>query len=156
MSDPQSAGGPAITAPDPDGFRRIQFSHPGFARLFPEMLARAEGEARARVRVVPGPESLNVRDTVHGGYLLGFVDQAIFVGPATLGVVSVGDAVTLGISSQFVGAGRDGVPLDCVVDVVRRTRQLLFVTGLLEQEGEPVLTFQATLRTFQPRDGGGA
>jgi len=57
--------------------------------------------------------------------------------------------VTLDLSTQFVGAGRVGEPLDAVVELVRETGRLIFLRGLVVQgEGDShiVLSFAGTIR----------
>ncbi len=54
-------------------------------------------------------------------------------------------AVTLGVSTQFIGGGKLDEPLDCVVEIVRETGRLMFLRGQMEQGEHIVLSFQATL-----------
>lgn len=138
---------PVVSGPDAEGFRSAEFRS-GFPAFFGRIQSRAEGETRARVRVETGPAMANVNGDVHGGFTLAFLDQALFVGPIALGRFGLAEAVTLGTSTQFVGAARIGRPLDCIVDIARQTRQLMFLTGWIEQDGAIVLTYQATLRVF--------
>ncbi|MBU0823634.1 MAG: PaaI family thioesterase, partial [Alphaproteobacteria bacterium] len=62
---------------------------------------------------------------------------------------NAGHSVTLDLSTQFVGAGRVGEPLDAVVELVRETGRLIFLRGLVVQgEGDShiVLSFAGTIR----------
>ena len=84
----------------------------------------ADGRPCARVRMIPERKHSNLGDNVHG-------------------------AVTLDLSTQFVGAGRIGEPLDAVVELVRETGRLIFLRGLVVQgEGDNhiVLSFAGTIR----------
>ena len=54
-------------------------------------------------------------------------------------------AVTLGVSTQFIGGGKLDEPLDCLVEIVRETGRLMFLRGQMEQRDHLVLTYQATL-----------
>jgi acyl-coenzyme A thioesterase PaaI-like protein len=60
-----------------------------------------------------------------------------------------GDAagsVTLDLSTQFIGAGQVGEPLDAVVEALRETRRLLFLRGTVMQGDHLVAAFNGTVR----------
>jgi hypothetical protein len=61
--------------------------------------------------------------------------------------------VTLSLATQFVAAGSIAKPLDCVVEIVRETGRLLFLRGQMEQDGETLMTYQATVRKFSGQTG---
>lgn len=136
---------PVADGPDADGFTGWTFPGDGYNAVLGRMATRGEGRDTIRVRAVTGTARANVGGTLHGGFLLAVVDQAIFVGPTAIGRLTFGTAVTLSVSTQFLAPGRTDVPLDCVVEIVGETRRLLFLRGQLEQGDTVVLTFQATL-----------
>jgi hypothetical protein len=78
--------------------------------------------------------------------MLAFLDQALFAGAVALGRLQDMHAVTLSVGSQFVGRGSVDEPLDALIEVVAETGKLLFLRGLMEQSGRPVLSFDGTLR----------
>ncbi|MBA2936632.1 PaaI family thioesterase [Sphingomonas sp. CGMCC 1.13654] len=144
-----SPSGPRTEGPDEDGFYTTYFEGPSFNGTFGEIRSRVEGSV-ARVRIATGPGRANPLGALHGGFLLGFLDQAVFVGPATLGrLVMPNWAVTLNFATQFMAPGRADLPLDCVIEVVSETGKLLFLRGQMEQERQALLTFQATLRKIR-------
>jgi len=55
------------------------------------------------------------------------------------------------VSTQFVGGGDPARPLDAVTEVVRETGKLVFVRGMVEQEGDVVASFSGIVRKMQPR-----
>jgi acyl-coenzyme A thioesterase PaaI-like protein len=143
--------GPRVSAgQDADGFTSYFFEGPGFHRIYGEVKARAEGERMARVRTQVGPEHANPIMTLHGGFLLAFLDEALFVGTVQLGLVTFAGSVTVSLSSNFVSGGVIDRPLDCVVEVSGETRRMLFLRGTMEQGNHTVLTFQATVRKLSP------
>ncbi len=142
--------GPVRDGPDADGFYGWTFDGEGFNAYLGRMLTRAEGDG-VRVRVATGPTRGNVQGFIHGGFLLGFLDQALFVGPVAIGRLAFASAVTLNLATQFVGAGRIAAPLDCIVEVVGETGRMLFLRGTMEQGDRLVLSYQATLRKHGPR-----
>lgn len=108
-----------------------------------------DGRPRARVRMLPTRKHSNLGDNVHGAVSLALVDIALFAASHQFGSLEAGHSVTLDLSTQFVGAGRLGEPLDAVVELVRETGRLIFLRGLVVQgEGDRhiVLTFAGTIR----------
>ena len=88
-----------------------------------------------------------MRDAVHGGALLGFMDVALFAASRGFGVLSAGGAVTLDLSAQFIGAGQVGEPLEARIELLRETGRMLFLRGLIVQDGQPTIaSFAGTLR----------
>lgn len=135
--------------PDPDhpGWLTWDLSDPTrFNRVLGKMLVRAEGEGRARVRMFPEHGHSNLSGAVHGGVTLAFIDVALFAGARLFGLVEAGTAVTLDLSTQFIGAGRTGVPLDAEVELLRETGRLLFLRGLIVQGDDKVASFAGTIR----------
>jgi acyl-coenzyme A thioesterase PaaI-like protein len=107
---------------------------------------------KARVRMLnPGREHTNLADTLHGGALMAFIDCALFAGAHGCGLRGVSRAQTIDCSVQFIGAGRPGMPLDAVVELLRETGRMLFLRGQLEQDGALIAAFSATVRKPSPR-----
>ena len=108
-----------------------------------------DGRPRARVRMHPERRHSNLGDNVHGAVTLALVDVALFAASHQFGALDAGHSVTLDLSTQFVGAGRVGEPMDAIVELVRETGRLIFLRGLVVQgegDGHIVLTFAGTIR----------
>ena len=108
-----------------------------------------DGRPCARVRMVPERKHSNLGDNVHGAVTLALVDIALFAASHQFGSLNAGHSVTLDLSTQFVGAGRIGEPLDAVVELVRETGRLVFLRGLVvqgEDDAHIVLSFAGTIR----------
>ena len=115
--------------PSQPGWKRWQFRDSSRFNAFLEpLLVKVEGEI-ARVRMLPRQHHSNMRDQVHGGALLGFMDVALFAASRGFGVLSAGGAVTLDLSAQFIGGGRIGVPLEARIELLRETGRMLFLRG---------------------------
>jgi len=103
-------------------------------------------DGRARSAFEPKPHHLNGGGTVHGGALMSFADFALFAiaHSALNGNVK---AVTLTCNSEFIGAGNlnDGL-IEAHGEVLRDTRSLIFVRGLITQASRPLLAFSGTLK----------
>ena len=109
------------------------------------LIVRLE-EDRTRVRMFPTRVHTNLQDAIHGGTTLGFIDVALFAASRMFGLIGAGTAVTLDLSTQFIGAGRLGEPLDAEVELLRETRRLIFMRGLVVQGDEKIAAFAGTIR----------
>lgn len=124
-----------------------------FNSLIEPVHVRVEG-AVARVRMVPRHEHSNMRGDMHGGALLAFMDIALFAAARGLGVMQAGGAVTLDLSAQFIGGGGIGAPIEAQVELLRETGRMLFLRGLIVQDGAPTIaSFTGTLRKSTPPPG---
>ena len=104
------------------------------------------GAIGVRLRMFPERRHSNLLDAVHGGITLSLIDVSLF---ACMRHAMDGDAagsVTLDLSTQFIGAGIVGKPLDAVVEVLRETRRLLFLRGTVVQDDHLVAAFNGTVR----------
>ena len=54
--------------------------------------------------------------------------------------------VTMQFESQFVGGAKAGLLIESTADIVRATRTMLFIRGVLTQENKPVLAYSAILK----------
>lgn len=109
----------------------------------------ADGRPIARLRMVPGRQHSNLGNAVHGGITLGLIDIGLFASCHQFGVLNVGPSVTLNLDTQFISAGRIDEPLDAVTELVRETRRLVFLRGMVVQgEGDRhiVATYSGTIR----------
>ena len=120
-------------------------------RIEPEAMP---GMPRGRMRMMPTIAHSNLGDVVHGAVTLGLIDLTLFAVPIQHGLLGDGFSVTLDLHTQFVGAGRLDEPLDCVAEVVRTTRRLIFLRGLVVQgtdDSHVVASFSGTVRKPGPR-----
>ncbi len=97
-----------------------------------KLLVRTEGTA-CRLRMQTERKHSNLSDNVHGAITLALMDIALFAAYRSLEGGDGGGAVTLELSSQFIGAGKPGTPLDAVVEILRETRRLVFMRGTVVQ-----------------------
>lgn len=102
--------------------------------------------AFARLRFFPERRHSNVQDAVHGAVTLALIDISLFAGAHVLLGGNSATAVTLEVSTQFIGRGIVGEPLDAVVEVLRETGRLIFLRGKVEQESGMVAAYSATIR----------
>lgn len=139
--------------PDAPGWKLWKATDPTrFNTLLGTLSVRVDGTL-ARVRMTPEHRHSNLRDHVHGGALLGFIDMAMFAGCRGLGLLTAGAAVTLDLSTQFIGGGVIGHPIEAQVELLRETGRLLFVRGIVVQGDETIAAFSGTLRKSTPPKG---
>lgn len=132
------------------GWKRWTTTDPTrFNSFLGPLSVRVEGEI-ARVRMVPDHGHSNLRDNVHGGALLGFIDVAMFGACRGFGVLEAGGAVTLDLSAQFIGGAATGRAIEARVELLRETGRMLFVRGLVVQGEERIAAFSGTLRKSTP------
>jgi uncharacterized protein (TIGR00369 family) len=105
------------------------YDAPGFTGEVGTLWTRREGD-RVAVAMVTGQRHQNhLANTVHGGVLMTFADNAL----GTAVVHSLGAVLcsTVSLQTQFVSPGKIGEVLWCQPEVVRKGRRLVFVRGLI-------------------------
>jgi uncharacterized protein (TIGR00369 family) len=88
---------------------------------------------------------LNGLGFLHGGFLMAFIDQTMFAIARPHLSPTVG-AVTLSCDTHFLGSGVAGKTILGTGEIMKETGKLLFIRGLLSQEGNSVCAFTGTLR----------
>lgn len=109
------------------------------------MRVRREGDF-VRLRILPERHHTNLLDNIHGAITLGLIDISLFAAVRILLDGNAGGAVTLDLNTQFIGGGDTERPLDAVVEVLRETRRLVFLRGLVMQDDHKVAAFSGTIR----------
>lgn len=124
---------------DPD-----RFNHAVLGRL----LVRKDSATQATVRMFPEYRHGNMLNVMHGGATLGFIDVALFGAGRQFGIDDSSVALTLDLSTQFIGGGKMDVPLDAEVELLRETNRLMFLRGKVVQDDGAYLvaSFSATIR----------
>ncbi len=125
---------------------QTRFNAMAIGKLIARLEDAPDGKRRARLRMFPGRQHSNLLDAVHGGTTLALIDIALFTGMRLVLDGNAAGSVTLDLSTQFIGAGRLGEPLDAVVEVLRETKRLVFLRGLVEQGEDTIAAFNGTIR----------
>ena len=138
--------------PDPDhpGWQRWVLNDPTRfnAVVIGPLRLKAEGEAVARVRMDVQRHHTNGGNGIHGGTTLGLIDVSMFAALHLLRGTDASRSVTVDTSAQFIGAGDPARPLDALVEVLRETRRLAFLRGLIVQDDDLVASFSGTVRRY--------
>ncbi|MEO0033405.1 MAG: hypothetical protein RIS94_3163 [Pseudomonadota bacterium] len=139
-------------APDHPGWHTWNLADPSLfnAQTMGAMLVRKEnlpgGAPAVRLRFAPERRHSNLANAVHGAITLSLIDISLFAAMRILLGGNAAGAVTLDLSTQFIGAGRIGEPLDAVVEVLRETGRLVFLRGMVEQRDATIAAFNGTIR----------
>ena len=139
-----------ISDPDPDnpGWHTWQLNDPTRFNtwMFGKLIVRTDPDGKARLRMFPQHHHTNLGNNLHGAAVLSLIDVGLFACSRMLGIIEAGTAVTLDLSCQFIGAGKPDVPCDAVTELLKETRRLVFLRGVVEQEGELIAAFSGTIR----------
>ena len=92
----------------------------------------------------PEAKNRNGGGNVHGGALLTFADFALFM--IASAVLPEFHGVTATLNAEFVGAARPGRLLTARGDVVKAGRSLIFVRGIIDDEGNAVMSFSGVIK----------
>ena len=128
-----------------------EFARGSFAAATGKVLFRPDGDGRGICRMIPGEEHMNMGGSIHGGAVMSFIDMALFAGGRCAGMAE-GHYVTLDMTTHFLARGRSGTPLDAHVELVRQTRSLVFLQGVVRQDGEACYSFTGTLKRVRDRN----
>lgn len=101
---------------------------------------------KCRLRMIPQHKHTNLQEMIHGAVTLSLIDISLFSAIHLLGEQDAGRAVTLELSTQFVGAGKPNEPLDAVTEIIRETGRLMFLRGEVVQEDHIVAAYSAIVR----------
>jgi acyl-coenzyme A thioesterase PaaI-like protein len=93
---------------------------------------------------MPQAHHANGMGNIHGGALMTFADFALFAHAHDL--MTGHPCVTMQFESQFVGGAVPGTLIQSEGQIIRTTRTMIFLRGLLTQNDEPVLAFSAILK----------
>ena len=114
--------------------------------MFRKLIVRTDADGKARLRMFPERHHTNLKGVLHGGTVLSLIDVGLFACSRMLGIIEAGTAVTLDLSTQFIGGGLADRPCDAVTELLKETRRLVFLRGVVEQEGELIAAFSGTIR----------
>lgn len=145
-------GGPRelvwITEGEWAGWARWQGGDP-FEQMVGPFHMRQDPDGRLRTGFRAETRHMNAAGAMHGGCILTFADQSLFaIAYRSLEGVP---AVTASLNGDFIGPVQVGDLVECTGEVLRAGRSLVFVRGLIETGGEPVMAFSGVLKKVPPR-----
>lgn len=132
MDQITQSGGPAV----PDGFEPRDAGLPFMAAVGPIYLRRNPGPLTFGIGIER--RHCNSKMAAHGGMLASVADVVLGVGGLEL-AGQPGFFITISLTTDFVGPAPLGCWLECVPELVRRTRTMMFVQGVFLADGRPAL-----------------
>ena len=110
---------------------------------------KADPDGRPRCAFRAERKHLNGGGFLHGGCVMTFADFSLFV----IGREAIADArtVTATFNGEFVGTAHEGDLVECTGEVVKAGRSMVFLRGLIESGGEPVMSVSAVLKKVGQR-----
>lgn len=87
--------------------------------------------------------------TLHGGVLMTFVDVAL--GAKVVEAIGGPLCTTTQINLHFVASAKRGDLMTCRPELVRRTKRLFFVRGLIEAGGRTIANADGIWTILEPR-----
>ncbi len=115
-----------------------------FHDLLGEFYFRRQGDGTVECRMATDRRHSNGLGFLHGGFLMSFIDMAMFAFIAPQ--LEKSAAVTLSCATDFLSAGQVGTPIDATGEILKETGKMIFVRGLLKQDGVNVASFTGTMR----------
>lgn len=115
-----------------------------FHDLLGEFYFRGGADGSVECRMATDRRHSNGHGYLHGGFLMSFIDQSMFAFIAPQ--LEKSAAVTLSCATDFLTAGIVGTPIDATGEVLKETGKMIFVRGLLKQDGVNVCSFTGTMR----------
>ena len=128
-----------------------------FHDLLGDVYFRETADGSAECRMATDRRHSNGLGYLHGGFIMSFIDMAMF--SFIFRQLENQGAVTLSCATDFLAAGLVGKPITASGEILKETGKMLFVRGLVKQEGENVASFTATMRKIpraQRPEGDGA
>jgi uncharacterized protein (TIGR00369 family) len=130
----------------------IQFTSDPFEQLAGPFYHRRDENGSIRCAMRVGDTHLNGGGFIHGGALMTFADYCLFA--IAQHELRTAPAVTATFNSEFIAAVPAGIVIECTGEVIRSTRHLIFVRGLMKNAEFAVLAFSGTLKKIHPTAAG--
>lgn len=147
-----------ITDGDYAGWTRWRRDADGrFASMLGDYYFRLNDAGVVECRMETERKHSNGLGYLHGGFIMSFIDMAMFA--FIFRQLENSAAVTLSCATDFLSAGIVGKPIEASGEILKETGKMLFVRGLVTQEGEKIASFTSTMRKVSrmPRpEGDGA
>jgi uncharacterized protein (TIGR00369 family) len=120
---------------DPDG---------RFASMLGDFFFRQAEAGDVHCRMETDRKHSNGLGYLHGGFIMSFIDMAMFA--FIYRQLENSAAVTLSCATDFLSAGIVGKPIEASGEILKETGKMLFVRGLVTQDGVNLASFTGTMR----------
>ena len=115
-----------------------------FASLLGDLYFRPGTAGGVECRMATDRRHSNGLGYLHGGFIMSFIDMAMFsfIYPQ----LEKSGAVTLSCATDFLSPGIVGNAIEATGEILKETGKMLFVRGLVRQDGANVASFTGTMR----------
>ena len=134
----------------PDGYRLFEYVDP-FEDLVGPLSYKDEGNGKLRFAFVAQPRHANTGGQIHGGMLMTFADYALCL--MAIHGLNGERCVTVSLNCEFAASGEVGDFIESTAEVVRRTRSLTFVRGLITAGERTLLSYSGIVKRLVRTDG---
>lgn len=121
-----------------------------FASLLGNLYFRTSASGGVECRMATDRRHSNGLGYLHGGFIMSFIDMAMF--SFIFPQLQNSAAVTLSCATDFLSPGVVGEPIEASGEILKETGKMLFVRGLVTQNGGNVASFTATMRKIPRPD----
>ena len=125
---------------------QIELGSGGFSDRLAAIEARLASPGVAELRFATGAPARNNLGTLHGAFLIGMVEQTLFLPMYLSGAATAWSCVTVDCSVQYVAPGNPDEPVHGCVELLKTTKRLAFVRGTFRQSQGVVTAFSGALR----------
>ena len=140
-----------ITSGELTGWTRWRREPDGrFASLLGDFYFRAAAGGGVKCRMETDRKHSNGLGYIHGGFIMSFIDMAMF--GFIYRQLENHAAVTVSCATDFLSAGIVGKPIEASGEILKETGKMLFVRGLVTQNGGNVASFTGTMRKIPRPD----
>ncbi len=115
-----------------------------------DLYFRVTAQDKVECRMATDRRHSNGLGYLHGGFIMSFVDMAMFT--FIFRQLESQGAVTLSCATDFLAAGIVGKPIEASGEILKETGKMLFVRGLVTQDGTTIASFTGTMRKVPRRD----
>ncbi len=104
----------------------------GFTGVVGPFWIKNDGDAIAAGLIIEERHCNNHIGTVHGGVVMTFADIGLGCGVSNIMGEKRFGCVTTSLNTQFISVARIGEFIYCEPEIIRKSRQLIFVRGLIK------------------------
>ena len=119
-----------------------------FEELVGPFYTRREMDGSYSTGFQPGERNLNSTGILHGGAIATFADYSLFM--IAQEAIQGRPSVTVTLNNEFMRAARAETLLTGRGDVLRTTKSLVFVRGIITSEDTPILSFSGVIKFINP------
>ena len=119
-----------------------------FEELVGPFYTRREMDGSYTTGFRPSERNLNSTGILHGGAIVTFADYSLFM--IAQEAIQGRPSVTVTLNNEFMRAARAETLLTGRGDVLRTTKSLVFVRGIISSEDTPIVSFSGVIKFINP------